>query len=313
VTAPLPTFVGVNLPWHVYGCDFGANAWFQDGGVGRPEPRQRLDDLFAHLSAAGLRVVRWFLFCDGRAGIRFDDHGVPLGLDEYCFRDIDAALAMASAHRAILLFALFDFTWFRPRRMVNGVQLFGRRGTVAHEDRRRALLERVVEPVLTRYGREPVVAAWDLVNEPEWATWGFGARLPWRAVRPATMRAWLDETVRLAHAASTQPVTVGLASRGGLPLVEGLGLDFYQVHWYDQLERRSPLARPAGDLDRPLLLGEFPTSGSKLTAAEVVAAAREAGYAGALAWSARASDQHSSLAALEEALGVRPPGLPGSP
>jgi len=36
----------------------------------------------------------------------------------------------------------------------------------------------------------------------------------------------------------------------------------------------------------------------------VIAAAREAGYSGALAWSARAHDEHSNLAALEEALGV---------
>lgn len=39
----------------------------------------------------------------------------------------------------------------------------------------------------------------------------------------------------------------------------------------------------------------------------MVAAAREAGYSGALAWSARAFDEYSDFSALEDALGVRLP------
>ena len=306
--ARLPAFVGVNLPWHVYGCDFGGNAWYPQGGVGRPGARPPLDDLFERLSAAGLLVVRWFLFCDGRAGIRFDADGTPLGVDPFCFRDIDAALAIADTYRVTLLFALFDFPWFRPRRVVNGVDLFGRRAVVSDAARRHALLDRVVAPLFARYGREPVIHGWDLVNEPEWATFGYGERLPWRAVAARTMRAWLREMTSLAHGEARQPVTVGLASRRGLPLVADCGLDLYQVHWYDRLEGSSPLSRPpVAELDRPLLLGEFPTANSSLSPAEVVAAAHEAGYSGALAWSARALDEFSDLAALEEALGLQPP------
>ncbi len=312
---PLPAFVGINLPWHTYGCDFGANAWFPEGGIGRPGVAGELDRLFARLARAGLGVVRWFLFCDGRAGIRFDPAGVPAGLDAYCFRDVDAALALAASHRATLLFVLFDFTWFRPRRVVNGVELFGRRRVVAREESRRTLLERVAVPLLRRYGREPAILGWDLCNEPEWATFGYGSVLPWQTIAPGTMSGWLREMAAAAHAETVQPVTVGLASQRGLPLVEDCGLDFYQVHWYDRLERRSPLARlSAGKLDRPLLLGEFPTARSRLHAAAVIAAAREAGYSGALAWSARALDEHSNLAALEEALGILPPrGFTPSP
>ena len=64
--------LGVNLPWLQYGCDFGANAWQPDGGVGRPEQRARLRASFARLTDRGLTTVRWFVFCDGRAGVRFD-------------------------------------------------------------------------------------------------------------------------------------------------------------------------------------------------------------------------------------------------
>lgn len=306
MTARFPAFVGVNLPWHVYGCDFGANAWYPRGGVGRADAQERLHPLFARLSAAGLGVVRWFMFCDGRAGLRFDAGGTPEGLGDHVFRDVDAALALASAHRVVLVFVLFDFTWFRPRRVVNGVGLFGRRDVVAMGDRRRALLDRVVAPLFGRYREEPAIQAWDLVNEPEWASLGYGGRLPWRAVRPSTMTAWIAEMAAAGHSEARQPVTVGLASSRGLPLVTGCGLDFYQVHWYDELEPRSPLSRPPlAGLDRPLVLGEFPTARSRMGTAEVIVAAREAGYAAALAWSATSADPYSNLPALEEALGKK--------
>ena len=318
VDAIPPAFVGVNLPWHVYGCDFGGNAWYRQGGVGRPDAAAALGEVFARVSAAGIDLVRWFLFCDGRAGICFDDDGVPADLDPFVFRDVDAALALAASHRVTLLFALFDFTWFRPARLVNGVQLFGRRRVVARDGHRQALLDRVVAPLFARYGKERAIRGWDLANEPEWATVGYGGRLPWRAIRARTMTGWLREMTALAHAEATQMVTVGLATARSLPLVEGCGLDFYQVHWYDRHERRSPLlAPPLTRLDRPLLLGEFPTAGSSLSPAALVAAAREAGYSGALAWSARALDGFSNLSALEEALGAgsrgstRPGGTSG--
>ena len=294
-------YVGVNLPWLVYGCDFGRNRWFPEGGVGRPDAQARLRPLFGRLAGAHLCPVRWFLFCDGRAGLVVDGDERPTGLDPCCFRDVDAALALADEHGLRLLFVLFDFPWFRPRRWVNGVGLFGRRRMVARGDQRAALLDRVVVPLLARYGREPLIRAWDIVNEPEWATWGYGAFAPWRGVGPATMRAWMRELAAAVHSETVQPVTVGLASARGLPLVGGCGLDFFQVHWYDRRERRSPLAR-APILDRPVLLGEFPTSSFRRSPAEVLAAARAAGYSGALAWSATASDRYSSLSALEDAL-----------
>jgi hypothetical protein len=259
--------------------------------------------VFARCSASGLNLVRWFMLCDGRAGIRFDDRGQPLGLDDACWRDVDAALEAAATYRLKLLFVLFDFLWFRPRRFVNGVQLHGRRQVVADRAARAALLDCVVRPLLRRYGKESAIQGWDVVNEPEWATLRYGAWRPWSAVRPSLMRSWIGEIADAVHEETSQMVTVGLASSRGLPLVENCNLDFYQVHWYDRLELRSPLGEPPlGGLDRPLLLGEFPTANSRRSAAEVVALARSAGYSGALGWSATASDPYSDLTALEEAV-----------
>ena len=294
--------LGVNLPWLVYGCDFGANAWFPEGGAGRADLRARANAVFARLAAAGLRTVRWFLFCDGRSGVRFDAAGRPLGVDDVAWRDLEAALEVASVHGVSLIFVLFDYPWCRRRRVVGGVALGGHRRTIARAGARSRLLEHVVTAILRRYGREPGIAAWDLFNEPEWLTLGYGGLPSAGTVLPAAMRAFFREACAAAHASASQPITVGLASARGLPLVRGCGLDLYQVHWYDRRERGAPLARPPLEkLDRPLLLGEFPSAGSSRPVSQLIGTARASGYSGALAWSATALDGFSDLDAIERA------------
>jgi hypothetical protein len=101
------------------------------------------------------------------------------------------------------------------------------------------------------------------------------------------------------HQHTSHPATVGLASSRALRLVKGLGLDIYQVHWYEWPGRRAPRDFPlAPTLDRPIWLGEFPTAGSSRTVPEILEAARRAGYSAALGWSAEAGDRWSDGAAL---------------
>jgi hypothetical protein len=110
------------------------------------------------------------------------------------------------------------------------------------------------------------------------------------------MKILLGELVALGHERATQPLTVGLASTAGLRLVRKLGLDFYQVHWYDKAEARSPLARPVSrlGLDAPVLLGEFPTASTARAPKDILDTARNAGYVGALAWSMNAEDRFTA-------------------
>jgi mannan endo-1,4-beta-mannosidase len=284
--------LGANLPWLQYGGDFGANAWQPRGGLAARGVPSGVDATLASLADAGASTVRWFLFCDGRAGIVFDEAGWPAGLDEAVFADIDAAVALARRTGVRVVFTLFDFLWCRRGRHVDGVRPGGHRHVLTHAPARAALLDRVVAPVLRRYGAEPAIAAWDVVNEPDWVTRGLGARNPFAAVRRDAMRALIGDTASLVHALATQPVTVGSARTSGLPLVRGAGLDFYQVHWYDRFERQCPIATPARalGLDRPVVLGELPTRGSRHDANDLIAIARRGGYAGAWLWSLYAED-----------------------
>jgi hypothetical protein len=294
---PAGFLLGVNLPWVRYG-DFGRNAWQPDGGLAVTADLAWLAARLHEARASGIGALRWFLFCDGRAGIEFDARGFPLRLDDAVWRDLDAAIRVTGDAGLRLVPVLFDFLWCGRRRVVRGVQLGGRSALLAGAEGRDALIERVVDPVLARYGDDPAILAWDVFNEPEWVTFGAGTWRPWRSLTRAGMRAWLRLLVERVHSQTRHMATVGSASARWLDLVRGLGLDVYQPHWYDHLDARAPLATPLSRLalDGPAWLGEFPTRAGRRTAAEVCDVARRAGYGGAFAWSLLADDRASRFA-----------------
>jgi hypothetical protein len=80
---------GANYAWHRYG-EFGESLW---GGVNRVVLHApAIDADLAAMRGHGARAVRWFLFTDGRSGIRFSaDSGLPTGLADGTIEDIAAA------------------------------------------------------------------------------------------------------------------------------------------------------------------------------------------------------------------------------
>lgn len=293
--------LGANLPWISYGGDFGANAWRPAGGVST-----RLEDLsraLDRLAASGIRRIRWFMLCDGRAGIRFASDGAPLGLDDHVFADVDAALAEAGSRGMEIMFVLFDFHWCKPARPAGGVQLGGRAYVLRDEAARAALLDRVLRPIFERYGDAPEIFAWDVINEPEWVTCGLGTRER-SCVSVEAMTEFVRDAAALVHRHTRQAATVGSASARWLDVWRDAGLDFYQAHWYEHLERRAPLARPVRDLklDRPVVLGEFPSRRTSGELRRILETARAAGYAGAFVWSVLADDAATDFATAEAVL-----------
>ena len=293
--------IGANLPWLAYG-DFGANAWQPEGGV-----RTRLEALSRALdrvAAAGIRQIRWFMLCDGRAGILFAADGTPLGLDDWFFADVDAAIDAAADRDIEIMFVLLDFLWCDHARTEAGVQLGGRCDVLRDGAIRAALLDRVLTPILERYGRNAHVFAWDIINEPEWVMCGVGAARRRPCVGVDAMRAFVGDAAALVHRYTAHEVTVGSASTPWLRTWLGLGLDFYQTHWYRQLESRSPLATPVSELglDRPVVLGEFPSRVAPAELQRILDTARAAGYSAAFLWSVLADDVETDFAAAEMAL-----------
>src|SRR5258705_12303190 len=109
---------GVNYPWSTdgqtvfYGLDFGSNVWGSHLGVSTRRDAIARD--FDDMARLGFVVARRFVFCDGRAGIVYDDRGLPAGLVERLFADLDARLEISRDAGIRLDLVLFDHHWLFP-------------------------------------------------------------------------------------------------------------------------------------------------------------------------------------------------------
>lgn len=260
---------GANVPWFNWGCDFGCGA---QGGVSDPAVRAHLDPAFRQARASGVRVLRWWLFPGDPWQVTRDEDGTPRAITPAVYPDLDAALRLAEAHDLY-----YEFTLFSGPAQLPASWLW-------HADQRQRLAE-VLGTLFGRYRGHPRILAWDVVNEPEWDIWA--RRVSWQEVA-----ALVRSVAQAAHTHGTAYVTVGAARLDGLALWTGLGLDFYQVHWYDAMTHPGHCARctdyatlqTTHGLDGPLIIGEF-YAGPDTDALARFQDFYDKGYAGALAWS----------------------------
>jgi len=330
-----------------YGLDFGANVWGLHLGV--TTRREAIARDFDEMARLGFVVVRWFLFCDGRAGIVFDDRGLPLGLDEQFFADLDAGLEIARDANIRLNLALFDHHWLfsglsQPLadavtgELLDATLPEGRSRVFLSERGHDALFDRVLEPLTVRYSeggaRSDLTAqifAFELMNEPDFVIEEWERDLSPRAARPlpfALFSEVLSDFSDLVHASSPALVTVGGARLHNLWAWDddALGLDVLQLHSYPDV--RLPgrdadvFGTPASALGvkRRVILGEFPgnaveqhpggASPPERTLEEYLEFALAGGYLGAWPWSFSGTDEYGRLPV--DALrrfGDRHPGL----
>ncbi len=210
---------------------------------------------------------------------------------------LDRTFATLAAHGVqlvrVFLPVLVDFHLCKARQIVKGVQTGGRARLLTDPSARVALMDLVLRPILERYGQDETIAAWDVMNEPEWCIRrGLFSRR--RGVTFDALQEFLGQVVHCVHEHARQAVTIGCAGTARLDLVQPLGLDFYQVHWYEKFGRAA-LERPVADLglaDCPVLLGECP--GRSQAVANILETAKRAGYSGALVWSVLADDDQSA-------------------
>lgn len=260
---------GANIPWFSWGCDFGCGA---RGGVSDPAVRQQLDPGFAQMAASGIRVARWWVFEGEGWQITRDASGAPAGLDPRVFEDMDAAVALAEKHNLFYSFTLFHGPSNIPASWMS-------------DPAQRAKLVQALTPLFARYKDSSRILAWDVINEPEWDIWQGKAD-------QAAVQALVKDVAAAVHGSSRANVTVGSAMIDGLPLWKGLGLDYYQAHWYDYMNKGDWCARCTDyaavqqrlGLDKPLIIGEF-YAGKDTDAAGRLADWRAKGFAGAYAWS----------------------------
>ena len=303
--APCRTFfLAVNYPWLSYGSDFGRSPWGHSGVSGE-ETRKVVAADFAKIRSSGAKVVRWFLLCDGRSGIRYDQ-GIPAGPDDLLFSDVGGALEIAAGSELKICFSLLDFLWLESPEGKSGSSdpppdLPGR-NALQFAGGREALLQRVLIPLFREFRSHPALFSWEIVNEPEWAIPEF-QRSPKAGLNLADARAFFAEIAQAIHEESGGvPATLGSARLQWLRAWSEIELDLLQAHYYPQLESDQPLslaeqlAALAG-LSEQLWLGELPARDPSTPAYSLEAAltaCREAGLAGAGIWRWRSPDPGGS-------------------
>ena len=329
---------GCNYPWSTdgstifYGLDFGANVWGSHLGISTR--RAAIERDFAEMAALGFTAARWFLFCDGRSGIVYDERGLPAGGDPHLFPDLDTALEIAGSVGIRIDFVLFDHHWmFRGVRHtvadpVTGDLLIarlpeGRAQILRTAAGRDALFERVIVPLVTRYGPggaradlAPHVLAYEFMNEPDFVIEEWEKDLSAHVARPLSFEVVSELVGRLSevvHRHSSALTTLGGARLRNLWAWDdsSLGLDLLQVHTYPD-ERKpdrdeDPFGLAASDLgvSRPVLLGEFPgnprehhpddASPPDRGLDDYLEFALAGGYAGAWPWSFSGTDAYGRL------------------
>lgn len=288
---------GGNYPWYNYGTDFGENAWGYSGVAAK---RSDIEADFERMSDMGIRVVRWFVFVDGRAAPEFSTDGSVTGLDDKVFDDLDAALEIAQNHNIRLILVLLDFHWLAPQTVdEKGVVQGGHSDIIEDETKRQSFFQNALIPVIQRYGKNPYVLAWEVINEPEWAVDDPSTQpiQDLKLVPLATMQSFITDTANLIHQNGGKGVTVGSASRVWWSLWENTGLNICQFHYYDERETDSPIDFPYGKMSTnlPCIVGEFPTAKTSHSLDDFYQTILNNGYAGAFPWSLRAGDGFSDM------------------
>jgi hypothetical protein len=254
------------------------------------------------MQAAGVNVVRWFLFFDGRAGITYNDSGGATGLDAVIIDDLDAAIGIAKTYGIKIMFVLISFEWMFEK--IEGDITGGRSKILKSAAMQDALISNVFVPVFKRYANNKSVLAYDVANEPEWALTGNSLPNPTsingRTLDPVSLdnfrRFVAQVTLAAEQYAPEQFVTLGSARAKWVGCWQNVGLDFYQFHYYPGTEDNKSLNEVLLDLpsgvDRPVWLGEIPANvaGNSEFMIGALKDAYTAGLAGAAPWSIRGVD-----------------------
>lgn len=290
---------GADYPWYNYATDFGSGGW------GKYTDWTAINSAFSTMNAEGARIQRWWVFGDGRYDPKFNADGTVSGLDSQFFTDLDTALQTADADNQYLLLCVIDNSMWANANTVSGVQLGGHAAIITDSTVQQSYLTNALQPLLQHIAASPYksrVLGYDIVNEPEGQIagyWGGDANLPISQVQT-----FVANCASYIHAyGGGGYATVGSAMPDWTSLWSGLGLDFYQLHYYPWMDNGGPAgsglpAYASLALDRPCIVGEFATVDANYTIGSTKAQSAQwyldtiynYGYAGAIAWSNNASD-----------------------
>ena len=260
---------GANIPWYKWACDFGCGA---NGGVSSAASKTAIGATLKTAKASGVDTLRWWMFEGQPWQITTDSAGNPAGINPAVTPTSMRRCRLAQANDQYIDFVLFSSPTAIPSQWIT-------------DPTARTKLSAVLGQLFAHYKGNNRILAWEVFNEPEFDIWN-------GKIDQASVQATVKSVAASVHTNSTAYVTVGSAMMDGLSMWVGLGLDFYQAHWYDYMSSGNYCARCTDyatakstyGLDRPLVIGEF-FGGASVDAFQRDQDFYNKGYAGGWAWS----------------------------
>lgn len=280
--------VGVNYAWYNWSYEFSDNNWTANF--------TRIKSDLDTMSTKGIHSLRWWVFPDlawGPLWSGANEGSLCTGLPDKWVDHMKETCDYALSKNIKIYWTITSFDCARGDDSVDHDDIIDNPVVL------QSFLDNAMKPVLQKLGDHPGVMGWDIINEPEWIVNaedngnpnGKGESFPL-----AAMRNYIKTTCNYIHQYAKQPVSFGSANMKWLgaqfDLWDGLGLDFYDFHWYDWATPYfNPVTTPASSLglDKPVIIGEMMpnTQGSSLGKShkQVLDAIYKNGYAGYMLWS----------------------------
>ncbi len=317
---------GINIPWHNYNNDFGSNYL-----IGSNYNAAFFDSVFTECQNNGVNCVRVWLHTDGGTSPEFDSLGYVTGLDTNFFTHLDNFLLLAKNHNIMVIPVIWSFE------MMNNDYAWGIYGGM-HADliqdtlKTRSYINNVLIPMVTRYANQCNLVAWEIINEPEWAT-DVSGNDPGitQHVTMTEMQRFVGMLAETIHQHSSKMCTVGSASvkynsdissfptlcvgnywkdaaiqlTYNKPLAH---LDFYEIHYYDWMNTvynnfdPYDYSMPYWGLDKLTIIGESKGSSSLHNPTDQLYNAFTGYYSGVLFWSFVGGDGNGDFNTVKSAL-----------
>lgn len=230
---------GANLPWldGQYDHDIGINPLHPSWGCSYNSAH--MNQYLADMQAMGISVVRLWLN-ENKQGLVLDGNGNVTGLDPTFLANLDDIVQLAAQNRVCLYLTLNqgDADW------------------VTNSAQQASYLSNTVVSIAARYEGNRHIFAYDVMNEIDAVVGGplgnYGNGASWLQAQ-----AYITAAVTAIHAAD--PGRLATCSTGwhqwhNLGYFQGLGLDFYDFHDYENIPS-FPAASSLG-LDKPVYAGE---------------------------------------------------------
>lgn len=279
--------LGANYAWNSWGNDFNDNGW--------TDRFNSIKSQFDDMASKGVHSVRWWVFCDMWAAPLFSssgESGLCTGLPN---KWIDHMIEATNYAKSKNMKIYYTFTSFDVARNGNA---WDHDSVLKDPVVRKSFIDNAVKPIVQELGTNDGVMGWDVVNEPEWMIAKADNGEPNSELETfslSTVRSFVKDMVDCIHTYAKQPVSVGSASmkwcKGQYDFWSGLGLDFYDFHWYDWATPWfNPLKTSPADLklDKPVIIGEMMpdtvNSSLKMTHQQVLEGILKNGYSGYMLW-----------------------------